>query len=135
MYIMNIQKLLDKYKIKLDHNMILDMWNESNKSKYNLDYLTSILESINEDYSDSKIDEKTKEKLELISLFNNISSSKEKCCDLLEKACLDKTSQDIKEVILVINDSKNYEDLDELDSMLFNGYSSELSSTFSKYIK
>lgn len=132
---MNIQKLLDKYKIKLDHNMILDMWNESNKSKYNLDYLTSILESINEDYSDSKIDEKTKEKLELISLFNNISSSKEKCCDLLEKACLDKTSQDIKEVILVINDSKNYEDLDELDSMLFNGYSSELSSTFSKYIK
>ena len=135
MYIMNIQKLLDKYKIKLDHKMILDMWNESNKSKYNLDYLTSILESINEDYSDSKIDEKTKEKLELISLFNNISSSKEKCCDLLEKACLDKTSQDIKEVILVINDSKNYEDLDELDSMLFNGYSSELSSTFSKYIK
>jgi hypothetical protein len=132
---MNIQKLLDKYKIKLDHNMILDMWNESNKSKYNLDYLTSILESINEDYSDSKIDEKTKEKLELISLFNNISSNKEKCCDLLENACLDKNNQDIKEVILVINDSKNYEDLDELDSMLFSGYSSELSSTFSKYIK
>ena len=111
------------------------MWNESNKSKYNLDYLTSILESINEDYSGSKIDEKTKEKLELISLFNNISSSKEKCCELLEKACLDKSNQDIKEVILVINDSKNYEDLDELDSMLFNEYSSELSSTFSKYIK
>jgi len=132
---MNIQKLLDKYKIKLDHKMILDMWNESNKSKYNLDYLTSILESINEDYSDSKIDEKTKEKLELISLFNNISSSKEKCCDLLKNSCLDKSNQDIKEVILVINDSKNYEDLDELDSMLFNGYSSELSSTFSKYIK
>jgi hypothetical protein len=132
---MNIQKLLDKYKIKLDHNMILDMWNESNKSKYNLDYLTSILDSINDDYSDSKIDEKTKEKLELISLFNNISSSKEKCCDLLEKSCLDKNNQDIKEVILVINDSKNYEDLDELDSMLFNNYSTELSSTFSKYIK
>lgn len=132
---MNIQKLLDKYKIKLDHKMILDMWNESNKSKYNLDYLTNILESINEDYSESKIDEKTKEKLELISLFNNISSSKEKCCDLLEKSCLDKNSQDIKDIILVINDSKKYENLDSLDSLLFKDYSSQLSSTFSKYIK
>ena len=132
---MNIQKLLDKYKIKLDHKMILDMWNESNKSKYNLDYLTNILEAINEDYSESKIDEKTKEKLELISLFNNISSSKEKCCDLLEKSCLDKNSQDIKDIILVINDSKKYENLDSLDSLLFKDYSSQLSSTFSKYIK
>ena len=132
---MNIQKLLDKYKIKLDHKMILDMWNESNKSKYNLDYLTNILESINEDYSESKIDEKIKEKLELISLFNNISSSKEKCCELLEKSCLDKNSQDIKDIILVINDSKKYENLDSLDSLLFKDYSSQLSSTFSKYIK
>ena len=132
---MNIQKLLDKYKIKLDHKMILDMWNESNKSKYNLDYLTNILEAINEDYSESKIDEKIKEKLELISLFNNISSSKEKCCELLEKSCLDKNSQDIKDIILVINDSKKYENLDSLDSLLFKDYSSQLSSTYSKYIK
>ena len=131
---MNIQKLLQKYKIKLDHKMILDMWNESNKTKYNLDYLTNILESINEDYSLSKIDEKTKEKLELISLFNNITSSKEECCNLLEKSCLDKNNQDIKEVILVINDSKKYEDLDSLDYLLFKDYSSSLSSTFSKYI-
>ena len=132
---MNIQKLLDKYKIKLDPQMILDMWNESEKSKYNLDYLINILENINKDYADSKIDEKTKEKLELISLFNNISSNKEKCCELLEKSCLDKKNQDIKEVILVINDSKKYENLDSLDFMLFKDYSSELSFAFSKYIK
>ena len=132
---MNIQKLLDKFKIKLDHKMILDMWNESNKSRYNLEYLSNILESINNDYTESKIDEKTKEKLELISLFNNISSTKKMCVDLLEKSCLEKNNQDIKEVILVINDSKKYEDLDPLDLMLFNDYSSKLSSTFSNYIK
>jgi hypothetical protein len=132
---MNIQKLLDKYKIKLDHKMILDMWNESSKSKYNLDYLTNILEYINKDYSEFKIDEKTKEKLELVSLFNNVLSDKEKCCEFLINSCLDKENQDIKDVVLVINDSKQYEDLDQLDSILFNKYSSKLSSIFSKYIK
>ena len=54
--------------------------------------------------------------------------------NLLEKSCLDKNNQDIKEVILVINDSKKYEDLDSLDYLLFKDYSSSLSSTFSKYI-
>lgn len=132
---MNIQKLLDKFKIKLDHKMILDMWNESDKYKYNLEYLTNILEAINNDYYESKIDENTKEKLELISLFNNIFSSKEKCCEFLEKSCLDKNNNNIKEVISVINDSKKYENLDSLDLMLFNDYSSTLSSIFSTYTK
>ena len=68
----NFQTLLDKYRIKADANMLLDMWNESHRHFHNLDHLTSLIDQIYEQYGDNKIDEKQKDLLCLTALFHDI---------------------------------------------------------------
>ena len=52
---MNLQNLLNQYKIKADVNMLLDMWNESHRHYHNLEHLNDLVLQINEDFAQTII--------------------------------------------------------------------------------
>ena len=124
---MNLQNLLDQYKIKANVNMLLDMWNESHRHYHNLDHLNDLISQINEDYSSSKFGERFRDKLLLTALFHDIvyeptrQDNEERSAQFFEDLCVDKNSKDISEVKQAILDTKSH------------NAESELSETFNKY--
>ncbi len=123
----NFQTLLDKYKIKADVNMLLDMWNESHRHYHNLEHLTDLIEQIYESYGSSKIDEKQKELLCLTALFHDIiydpskSDNEEKSAEFFLSLCEDKTNKDILSIKDAILDTKEHKSSSTL-SEFFNKY-------------
>ena len=66
---MNLQNLLDKWKIKCDINTLLTMWNETHRHYHNLDHLNELVDQIND--IKSGYSEKEYEKLILTALFHD----------------------------------------------------------------
>lgn len=111
---MNLQSLLDKYGIKANINMLLDMWNESHRSYHNLNHLNDILGQINESWGNGRIDENQKEKLILTALFHDIvyeptrQDNEERSAQFFEYLCQDKNNSDIKDIKSAILDTKTH---------------------------
>ena len=109
---MNLQLLLDKWKIKMDVNTLLSMWNESHRHYHNLDHLTSLLSDI--DIQKDKLSEKEYEKLNLVALFHDIvydpskGDNEEMSAQFFIETCIDKDSQDIKDIRQAILDTKTH---------------------------
>ena len=123
----NFQTLLDKYKIKADVNMLLDMWNESHRYYHNLDHLTRLIDQIYESYGSNQINEKQKEILSLVALFHDIIydpsrfDNEEKSADFFINLCEDKESGDILQVKFAILDTKEHSNSTKI-SEIFNKY-------------
>lgn len=124
----NLQHLLDKYQVKANLNMLLDIWNESHRHHHNLSHLTDLIESINENYFDDKINDQEKELLLLTALFHKIvcdpisESNEEKSAEFFSKLCLDKNNTDvlaIKEAILGDSNSRIGELFNKLGQNIF----------------
>ena len=123
----NFQSLLDKYRIKADANMLLDMWNESHRHYHNLDHLSDLIEQINESYGKNEINEKQKEILSLVALFHDIIyepkrfDNEERSADFFINLCEDKASGDILQIKYAILDTKEHKN-STLISEMFNKY-------------
>jgi predicted metal-dependent HD superfamily phosphohydrolase len=106
---MNLNTLLEKYKIKANLNMLLEMWNEPHRSYHNLNHLVDLTNMINSDYANSKINQVTTEKLLLTSLFHDIvydptrTDNEVKSAEFFLNLCAEKKDihiLDIKQAIL-----------------------------------
>jgi predicted metal-dependent HD superfamily phosphohydrolase len=106
---MNLNTLLEKYKIKANLNMLLEMWNEPHRSYHNLNHLVDLTNMINIDYANNKINQVTTEKLLLTSLFHDIiydptrTDNEAKSAEFFLNLCTEKKDihiLDIKQAIL-----------------------------------
>jgi pantetheine-phosphate adenylyltransferase len=109
---MDFQKLLNKWSIKCDINVILSMWNESHRSYHSLNHLNELVYSINE--NKKKYSEKEYEKLLLTAIFHDIiydpkdNQNEEKSADFFINCCVDRDNIDIVEVKQAILDTKTH---------------------------
>lgn len=124
---MNLQILLDKFNIKADISILLEMWNESHRSFHNLDHLNDIISQINESYGNKQINELQKEKLLLTALFHDIiydpskQDNEEKSADFLMSLCQEKNDKDIIDIKNAILDTKTHKSSTPL-SLIFNRF-------------
>jgi len=108
------QELLNKYGIRADINMLLDIWNESHRSFHNLDHLTDIIDQINESFESGDIGVEKAEKLILTALFHDIvyeptrQDNEERSAEFLINLCEDKQNPDILEIRDAILDTKTH---------------------------
>ena len=122
---MNLQKILDKWDIKCDINMLFSMWNESHRSYHTLDHLSDVIDQIN-DNKDSFI-EKEYEMLLLTALFHDCvydpmkNDNEEKSAEFFIQCCLDKSNPDISEIKQMILDTKSHKSSNRL-SQIFNSF-------------
>ena len=65
-----MQEILNKWGIKIDYNLILNMWNESHRHYHSQNHLLDLLNKINEIKSD--LSQKEYEKLVISALFHDI---------------------------------------------------------------
>jgi len=109
---MNLQELLNKWKIKCDINTLLAMWNESHRSYHTLNHLNDLINQINE--NKSKYSEKEYEKLLIASLFHDIvydpmkGDNEEKSAQFLMECSIDKSNSDILDIKQIILDTKTH---------------------------
>jgi predicted metal-dependent HD superfamily phosphohydrolase len=124
---MKFNILLEKYNIKANINMLLEMWNEPHRSYHNLNHLVDLNNMITNDYVAGKLNEKTTEKLLLTALFHDIiynpqrTDNEIKSAEFFESICNEKNDihlQDIKQAII---DTQLHEGTNYL-SILFNKY-------------
>lgn len=111
---MEIQSLLNKWKIKADVNILLGMWNESHRHYHNLNHLTSLMEDIDNSFK-GKISEKEYEKLQLVALFHDIvydpmrNDNEEKSAEFFINTCVEKNNPDIIDIKNAILDTKTHQ--------------------------
>lgn len=124
---MNLQVLLDRYQIKANVNMILDMWNESHRHFHNLDHLNDIISQINESYGNGGITERQRDNLIITALFHDViyeptrSDNEEQSANFFFELCQNKDNTDIIEIKEAILDTKTHESSTKL-SELFNHF-------------
>jgi pantetheine-phosphate adenylyltransferase len=115
---MNLQKLLDKWEIKCDLNLILSMWNESGRYWHTLDHLNDLISQI--DKNKDKYTELEYEKLILISLFHDViydpsrTDNEERSAEFLMKCVKNKYNKDILDIKQAILDTKSNTSNNEL---------------------
>lgn len=120
-----MQEILDKWKIKIDYNTLLSMWNESHRHWHNQSHLVDLFSQINESkiQMSSQIDY---EKLVLAALFHDIiydpskSNNEEMSADFFIGLCHE-VNQDILDVKQMILDTKNHVSNTRL-SKIFNSF-------------
>ena len=118
-----MQELLNKWGIRVDYNILLNMWNESQRSYHTQNHLLELIDQINE--SKSKLSQTQYDKLILCALFHDIvydpmrQDNEEKSAEFFENCCLDKNNPDLREIKQMILDTKTHEAKTEL-SELFN---------------
>lgn len=118
-----MQELLDKWKVKLDYNILLTRWNESHRGYHTQNHLLSILEDINS--LKDGISEKDYDKLVLCALFHDIvydpmsQDNEEKSAQFFIDCCIEKDNKDVLEVKQMILDTKTHESNTKL-SEIFN---------------
>lgn len=123
----NINTLLEQYKIKANPNMLLEMWNESHRSYHSLKHLYDLFSLIEADYYSNKFDKKTYENLLLTAIFHDIiyvptaNDNEEKSADFFHSLCVEKNSTDILNIKQAILDTKTHEGNNPL-SVIFNKY-------------
>lgn len=123
---MDLQGLLKKYKINIDINMVLDMWNESHRYYHDLSHLTDLINKINETYSHGEFSEKFRDKLILTAIFHDVvyeptqDNNEEKSSEFFLNLCSDKNS-DIMEINEAILNTKSHQSSNPL-SESFNKF-------------
>lgn len=126
---MNLQYLLDKYKIKADINMLLEMWNSKNRHYHNLNHLNDLISQIDRDLENdtSSMSENIYEKLVLTALFHDIiyestqNDNEERSAELFLSMCVEKNNSDIVDIYNAILDTKKHDGNTTL-SERFNRY-------------
>ncbi len=119
-----MQELLNKWGIKMNYNILLSMWNESQRSYHTQNHLLELIDQINE--HKDKLSKKQYEKLVLCALFHDIvydpmrPDNEEKSAEFFINSCSEKNS-DVLEVKQMILDTKTHESTTEL-SELFNHF-------------
>lgn len=123
----NINLLLEQYKIKANPNMLLEMWNEPHRSYHSLNHLYDLFSLIEADYHSNKFDRKTYENLLLTAIFHDIiydpnkDDNEEKSADFFMSLCIEKNSKDVLSIKQAILDTKTHDSENPL-SKLFNKY-------------
>ena len=123
---MNLQSILENWKIKANLDMLLDMWNESHRHYHNLDHLNDVVSQINTFYNESNCSKKDHEKLLLTALFHDIvydplkNDNEEKSAEFFNNCCLEK-NQDTEDIKNMILDTKAHNASTNL-SVLFNKF-------------
>ena len=105
---MNLGILLNKYKIKADIDMLLEMWNEPQRGYHNLEHLSDLTQMIIQDFIDGKVSERVMEKLLLTALFHDIvydprkKDNEAKSAEFFMSVCLEKNAEilEINQAIL-----------------------------------
>ena len=105
---MNLGILLNKYKIKAEIGMLLEMWNEPQRGYHNLEHLSDLNDMITQDFIDGKISERVMEKLLLTALFHDIiydprkKDNEAKSAEFFMSVCLEKNAEilEINQAIL-----------------------------------
>jgi len=120
-----MQELLNKWGIKVDYNILLSMWNETQRSYHTQSHLLELIEQINE--VKSKISQNQYEKLMLCALFHDIvydpmkQDNEEKSAEFFLNCCVEKDNTDILDIKQMILDTKTHDSKSEL-SELFNHF-------------
>jgi len=135
-----MQNILDKYKIKIDLNTILSIWNEGDRHYHNLNHLNKLLEDIN----NSNLSEIETDILIIVALFHDIvydvknRNNEEKSSEFFLNCCGDKSNPYIKIISQIILDTKTHSISDEFlnkdisDKNLSNKNFKDLYSKMSK---
>ena len=116
-----MQEILNKWGIKIDYNLILNMWNESHRHYHSQNHLLDLLNKINEIKSD--LSQKEYEKLVISALFHDIvydpmsNQNEEMSAKFLIDSSLDKTNPDILEIKQIILDTKTHEPKSKLSEI------------------
>ena len=109
---MDLQNILDRWKIKCDIGTILGMWNESHRSYHTLDHLNDLLDQADENRE--RFDQKEYEMLVLASLFHDAvyepanADNEERSADFFMSCCEDKSNPDILAIRQMILDTKDH---------------------------
>jgi len=105
-----MQELLNKWGIKIDYNLILNMWNESHRHYHNQTHLIELIDGINSIKLESTND---REKLILAALFHDIiydpmrNDNEEKSAKFFLDHCLEK-NEDIHHIEEIILETKRH---------------------------
>lgn len=137
-----MQNILDKYKIKIDLNTILSIWNESNRHYHNLNHLNKLLEDIN----NLGLSEIETDVLIIVALFHDIvydvknADNEKSSSEFFLDCCEDKSDPYIKIINQIILDTKKHSVSDEfinqdisdknLSNKNFKDFYSKLSQIF-----
>ena len=81
---MDFQKLLNDYGVKVNINLILDKWNESDRIYYNQTYLNKIVKKSIQENNDLFV---------ISSLFDNLFYDKNETVKFFEKLCINKNEK------------------------------------------
>ena len=117
-----MQELLNRWGVKMDYNLLLAKWNESQRSYHTQTHLVDLINQINEIKG---LSEKQYDKLMLCALFHDIvyeptkSDNEEMSAEFFENCCSDRDNPDLLEVKQMILDTKTHEATTEL-SDIFN---------------
>jgi predicted metal-dependent HD superfamily phosphohydrolase len=118
-----MQELLNKWGLKVDYNILLNMWNESQRAYHTQNHLIELIDQINE--NKSRLSQKQYEKLMLCALFHDIvydpmrQDNEEKSAEFFLNCCVEKNNPDVLDIKQMILDTKTHESNSEL-SELFN---------------
>lgn len=119
-----MQEILDKWKIRIDYNTLLSMWNESQRFWHDQSHLLDLFSQINENRN--LYSQKEYEKLLICSIFHDIvfdptrNDNEERSSEFFLNCCEDKNS-DILDINKMILDTKNHKSSNRL-SNAFNEY-------------
>ncbi|NBP55883.1 hypothetical protein EBU71_04990 [bacterium] len=89
------EKLLKYYSLNISPQTLVDIWSNPTRKFYNLEYLSTNLDKINEDFFSGKLDENTTGQLTLLFVFENIINESDKISgwgsssEFLEGLCQD----------------------------------------------
>lgn len=110
---MNLRAILEKWNIKADVNLLLDMWNESHRHYHSLNHLNDLINQIREYYSTSNCSEKEYEKLLITAMFHDIvydpmkNDNEEQSANFFYNCCESKNA-DIEEIKNAILNTKSH---------------------------
>lgn len=134
-----MQEILDKWQIKCDYNMLLDMWNESHRYYHNQTHLIDLVDQINE--SQSELTQNEYEKLMITALFHDIiydpkrNDNEEMSAEFFESKCYDNKRKDIQHIKQMIIDTKTHETTDKLSKKFSDMDMSIVESDIDKLIE
>ena len=134
-----MQELLDRWSIKGNYTMLLDMWNESHRYYHNQNHLLELIDMINE--RKDQLSQKEYEKLMITALFHDIiydpkrTDNEEQSVRFFEELCYDVKREDIQHIKQMILDTKTHETEDQLSKMFCEMDMSIVESDYEKLLE